>query len=253
MRGLKRSSCRQISEPMLPPAPVTITVRPSIRRPMMFMSNCTGARRKRSLISMSRMGMRWSPPRRSWMGRMIFSSSPDCLQASIRFRKSRTGQGARRDQHGAGGAGGGDFANVFQPAQDRHLPQARTDGAVFHGQQAAHAIGQFAIGLHLAGQQARGVVGAHQQGPAEVARIEDRPELLAIQPPRAAQGAEHGDAAQAIHDNHTPRRCKSPNRGSTGPRRRRTSPPRNTAPGRSGRRKSRRSTSRRTGPQSGTR
>ena len=127
---------------------------------------------------------------------------PRLLAGVHQVPQARAGQGARRDQHGAGGAGRGDFAHVFQAAQDRNLPQPRADGAVFRGQKAAHAVGQFTTGLDLVGQQPRGVVGSHQQGPAEVAGIEDRPELLAIQPPRAAQRAEHGDRAQAIDDDH---------------------------------------------------
>ena len=59
---------RQISEPMLPPAPVTITRRPSSSLPMFSVSSVTGSRPKRSLISMSRMGTRSSPPSRSSKG-----------------------------------------------------------------------------------------------------------------------------------------------------------------------------------------
>ena len=63
---------RQISEPMLPPAPVTMTRRPSSSLPMFSVSSDTGSRPKRSLISMSRMGTWLSPSRRSSKGRMIF-------------------------------------------------------------------------------------------------------------------------------------------------------------------------------------
>ena len=72
-------------------------------------------------------------------------------------------------------------------------PSREPTHVVVHGQQAADAVGQFAIALHLAGQKARGVIGAHQQRPAEIAGIEDRPELLAVEPPGAAQRAQHGD------------------------------------------------------------
>ncbi len=57
----------------------------------MRVSNCTGARRSRSPISMSRMGMRWSPPRRSSRRRMIFRLNPPFSQSFINCRNREPG------------------------------------------------------------------------------------------------------------------------------------------------------------------
>ena len=189
-RGLKRSTWRQISEPMLPPAPVTMTTRPSRRLPIILVSNWTGARRSRSPISMSRMGMRWSPPRRSSRRRMIFRFRPAFSQSFIRFRSRDPGQAAGNHQDVGRLGAGGDFPHVFQLPQHRDLAQPRFL-RVFRAEKAADAIGQLAGGLDLVGQHAVGMIGADQQGPAGIALVEHRPELLPVHPPASPQCPQH--------------------------------------------------------------
>ena len=135
------------------------------------------------------------------MGRMIFSSSPDSLQAIISSRNLGPASVPAIARTVLAEQAAATSRNVFQPAQHRNLAQPRADHAFVHGEQSADAIGQFAIALDLAGKDPRGVVAAHQQRPAEVARIEDRRELLSIKPPGAAS-AQRGDRAKAIHYDH---------------------------------------------------
>ena len=49
--GAKRHTCRQISEPMEPPAPDTMTTRPFIAAEIASMSSFTGSRPRRSSIA----------------------------------------------------------------------------------------------------------------------------------------------------------------------------------------------------------
>ena len=166
---------------------------------MLFVSNWTGARRSRSLISMSRMGMRRSPLKRSSSRRMIFRSRPASLQASINSAAaSRPGAGDH--QHVGRLAAGGDFADVVQLAQHGDLAQTRVVPASVGAEEAADAVRQFAVRLDLVGQHAVGMVGADQHGPAAVALVEHRPELFPVHPPAPAQRAQQHDGDAAVEN-----------------------------------------------------
>ena len=90
--GRKRSTCRQISEPIEPPAPVTITVRPSTSARMAESSSLTGSRRRRSLISTGRSlmceGLLW-PLSNSSMPGSTLTSAPAAVHSSRSCRNPR--------------------------------------------------------------------------------------------------------------------------------------------------------------------
>ena len=163
-RGLKRSTWRQISEPMLPPAPVTMTTRPSRRSPIVLVSNWTGARRRRSLISMSRMGMRWSPPRRSSRRRMIFRLRPARWQSFMRFRSRTPGRRAGNHQHVGRLGGGGNFPHVFQLPSTGIWP-SRDSPRLLGAEETADAIRQLAVRTGSGGPARRGNDRCRPAGP----------------------------------------------------------------------------------------
>ena len=167
MRGLKRSSCRQISEPMLPPAPVTITraafdqladdVHVQLHRgPAQKVADLDVADGDAVVAAQAVLDAADD-----------LQFQPGFLAGVHQVPQPRAGQGARRDQHVGRLAGGGDFANVFQPAEDRGSAPAasrprRLPWPAARGCGRATRRDDWIWWRSMPG----GVVGAHQQGPA---------------------------------------------------------------------------------------
>ncbi len=208
-RGLKRNTWRQISEPMLPPAPVTITVRPSRSLPIMRGVQLHGGPPQQVADLDVADGNAMVAAEAVFQAADDLQAQPPLFAVVHQLPQPRAGQGSGNHQDVGRLGAGGDFPHVLQLPQHGDLPQPRFL-RLLRAEKAADAIGQLAVGLDLVGQHAVGMIGADQQGPAGVRLVEHRPELLPVQPPTPPQRPEQRHGQAAIQEWNTYRKDADP-------------------------------------------
>ena len=186
-RGLNRSTWRQISEPMLPPAPVTITV-----RPFQELADHLGVQLDGGAAQQVA-DFDVADGNAMVAAEAVFQAADDLqvqprLLAVVHQRSAAASRAGCRQSPGRRSPWRRRRFPARPPASPaRGSGPAAISPSSFRAEEAADAIGQLAVGLDLVGQHAVGMIGADQQGPAGVALVEHRPELFPVHPPASPQ------------------------------------------------------------------